>query len=221
MEETMSVKMRNLILAIMAILLFCSFAQAGVIVFSNFGINYSYSGAGDYTNYGSIMGDLFSLDLAGRFVMGPTSYRLESMRLALSGSAPDYGDDFELWLMADAGVVPGTILESINYTDPVPWWSNGSTVLVSSTAHTLLAANTAYWIGISSSGMNTVDWWRTINNTSGNLAVLRSNETSWYVEGNNNYAFEVTGTPVPEPSEFLLLFISLGAVGLLAWCKKK
>lgn len=124
--------------------------------------------------------------------------------------------------MADAGGTPGATIESVSATVPIVDYVGPGYTQVDSVTHSFLEANTAYWIGISSSGTNSVTWWATPD-PAGKYAIedLLYNYPLYVSQPGENFLLEVTGTPVPEPSLMVLLGISvLSLARLRRWWRE-
>lgn len=185
-------------------------------IHSNFGPGDAYGFGGFYTafDFGSVGGSVEDYDLANKFSTGSSAYRFDSARLGLFRTNGATGDDFTLWLMADAGGAPGAILETISYTAAVSPVL-GNTVDVAASGTTLLAANTAYWIGIGSTFPDSVVWnLNSIGASGPNSMAYARNGGAWDFT-NTPLAFAVNGTlvppTVPEPGSLALVALAIAA----------
>lgn len=204
--------MRSLVL-VLVISATCLHASADTsTIFNNFDPGYSFF----YGSGNAVSGVLAGTggSIAAQYFVPGQDYLLNQITMALS-----YDSDFpgvnaaRVTLNSDSGGKPGSILMTWNVTNlPVttPLQAFPPLTLDAGSA-LLLDANQRYWI-VASPGADpwTYDIWN-FTNTCATIGGCQQEQSS---------AFEVTGTPpseVPEPSTLLLLFIGLGAVGLVAW----
>jgi PEP-CTERM motif len=135
-----------------------------------------------------------------------------------------------VYLMAGAAGLPGTILEQFSVTG-LPPTESGTIFVVDSVLQPVLQAGTAYWLAVSPADPSSNVSWRrdsTGDFPSGtNFASNFSFPTgSWNLipvtsASTDRPAFQIDGTPVPEPSSSLLL--GAGLLGLMAitWRRKR
>lgn len=120
-------------------------------------------------------------------------------------------------LAADVSGVPGTILES---------WSvdiDGSPAIytVTSSVHPLLGDSNKYWVWLTANDLTNSDLAWNLNDQghTGEFAFRIGYQPNWITVTDSLPAFDVTGTPVPEPSTILLLVS--GLIGLAVYGRKK
>ena len=201
-----------------AILLVCAFAiatpkvaSAGVI-FTNFGAGQSYD-----TGTGNPIGNAFDGNnyAEGDTFVSPATEALVSVSLALSCfvSCPASAN-FTVALTADGGDQPGAVIESFAFTGTVlnAIGNNNTPVLATSILHPLLTAGTQYWITVTSSLADSIDWNLNSTGDTADEALSFDGGASWFSpSGLTPGAFEVDS--VPEPATFLP--IGAGLLGLI------
>lgn len=185
-------------------------------IHSTFGPGDGYGNGGFYTafDFGSVGGSIEDYDLANKFSTGSNAYRFDSARLGLIKTLGTTGDDFTLWLMADAGGTPGAILETIAYTAALG--GLGTTVDVAASGTVLLAANTSYWIGIGSTFPDSVSWLQNSIGATGPASMAYAHNGGAWQFLNTPLAFAVNGTlvaapAVPEPGSLALVALAIAA----------
>ena len=191
------------------------------------GQTYAYPSADPYD-----VGGQFSpnpdFQAAAAFTPG-ANYDLTQIDVAIISSVGQSdGDMFNLSVDEDSGGLPGATIYSwtdlvaapvpIDYPDPTA--SFVDTVLATSTI--ALSAGTQYWIVASPSapGVN-VNWSQNANSGATGGIVAEFFDSVWtgpVAESDQDLAFDVQGTPTPEPGT--LLQLGLGLVGL-AQCRKR
>jgi hypothetical protein len=127
-------------------------ARADAVVFSNFGpgttfdTNHGYTVAGSATNTANVVANSFTV---------ASNVNFTSAQLALGlVSGPSM---LQVLLVADAGGVPGSIIETINVNiGPFP---PGSVVTATSVLNPLLTSGTTYWLMAYAPGANTLAEW--------------------------------------------------------------
>jgi len=126
-------------------------------------------------------------------------------------------------LLTDASDSPGTILESFQLVNVLPFsGSIAPPIIVDSVSHPLLEANTRYWLAIENPGNTGSIDWGTAGVGPNQRASRPVGATSWFVGSADHFtsgAFDVTGTPlssVPEPSTAFLAG-GVFAIGLVSF----
>ncbi len=196
---------------------FSSAVEASTVIFSNLGPGDIFSNAGQLiSGPTSIFGDQ---DVGSQFIAQKTA-ALDFMELALTSD--NVTPSLDVWLMSDAGGLPGSIVEAFSLSNvphvsscppvcPVPPLTVATSVL-----HPTLLAGTQYWIIASTSG-NTGSF--RLNFTGDIGTVGRVNGGPWIAAPlATASAFRVNGndisTAVPELASIWLL--TLGIAGVLS-----
>jgi len=154
------------------------------------------------------------------------NYYLTQIDVALSfggyAGMPDADTNgFTLSLNQDSGGVPGAAIETwtgLTAPDPVIGTSSVvETVLPVSTV--TLLAGVQYWIVASPAASNSLDSWaQNAYDGTGPGGIFAVNPGSGFVVhnvGSDDLAFDVLGSPVPEPGTLLLIPSALIGLGLI------
>ena len=193
--------------------LYPSVARSQQILFSNLGPQDAYDSGVSYAVRGpAAYGE--RQWIADRFTLADGVYRLDEAALPL---IRDSGTDrMNLFLLSDAGGLPGMVLDTFTLTG-IP--SQSSALLSAySTQHPLLTGGTAYWFGVTPTSDTEARWFL---NSTGQLGPCAENSLGlWSAETPDPMqgAFQlsgvlVSGSATPEPGTWALLGSSLG-VGL-------
>jgi len=149
-------------------------------------------------------------DIAMPFTVIGTNHTFTSAELAMLhlGGTPS----LDILLSADAGGVPGAVIETLNVTVA------GSPALVTATSvlNPTLVAGTTYWIATVAGGDHSSEWMfagsQGGNNPTGTVGFSYDGGASWSTLTGEEAAFRVNGNVVPEPTTALLL--GVGLVGM-------
>jgi len=159
-------------------------------------------------------------DIAMPFTVIGTSHTFTSAELAMLhvGGTPS----LDILLTADAGGVPGAVIETMNVTVV------GGPALVTATSvlNPTLVAGTTYWIATVAGGDHSSEWMFAGSPVGGNHifgtpGFSYDGGASWSTLPQEEAAFRVNGNVVPEPASQTLL--GLGSLGLLGygWRRKR
>jgi hypothetical protein len=199
------------------------------VVFTNLGPSNAYN----TTTYNVIRGSTAdpgfgSADQANAFTIGPTDYVFTTAQLALDfcGGGALHGcggtNQISILLMSDtSGNLPGSVLETIPLAGipDIGYPASGALVTANAVAPFTLRANTTYWLGATVSAPDSYFGWF-VNTTGDHLFATRDNGGSWNPPSQPAAlaaAFQINGSPVPEPSNFRVANIALG-ISLLGSC---
>lgn len=168
----------------------------------------------DPVQTGGPMGDSFST--------GATAVNLTDVKMLLSGN-PASGASFEVSLLSDNATHPGSLIAVLQ--------TIADSVLTSSLAQVdvafspvALAANTRYWIKLSTTDNSSASWGYTTGGTGVNVSgeySFNSHVPNGYDVRLGGYLMQVTAADaatVPEPTAFSLM--GIGLVGM-AFGKRK
>jgi len=190
-------------------------SRAGTItVYSNFGAGNSYdccngyteSGAGSFTGFNSLQAMAFT---------NATGHNLFLTQIDLADSFVAGNNSMTLDLYADNGGVPGAVLESWTVNNLSSLGTCCAIVTVFDSAGVVLQNGATYFLAPASDNVTWEAWnWNTTG-ASGAGAISTDGGATWAPGPYNpNGAFDVLGTPIPEPSAVLLMGTAL--IGILA-----
>ena len=184
-------------------------------VHSNLGPGDSFDPTGGWnvTTLASVTG--VDQNVAMPFTVIGTSSTFVSVELAMShlGGTPS----LDILLTADAGGVPGAVIETLNVTVV------GGPALVAATSvlNPTLVAGTTYWIATAAGGDHSSLWNFAGspggNNPIGTVGLSYDGGDSWSTSTGEEAAFRVTGNAVPEPGTGLLV---LGGLLIVAGSRR-
>ena len=179
-------------------------ASRGDVIFSS--LPATGNSGGTATASDSLASGGVDFDLAQRFSV-TADWRFTDAQLPLfNGRGPAVAT---VWLMGSNGALPGAVIEEMSVTDiaAMGWPLRTAT----SALRPVLSAGQTYWIGLSTNRGTDVAWGHVASSANGNW--YRRNQGSWEHDAlNDAWAFQVNGTPVPEPS--CLMALLLPAVAL-------
>ena len=170
----------------------------------------------------SVSGQLYSFGpLYDSFSTGASGFSLDNFNLLIDADNPSDGGTFFVRVLTDNSTSPGTtIYRSGNFNDSV--LSSSLNVVGFSFAPLTLAANTRYWIELSSTG--SVNWsWSFDTSGPGVAKQYFFNQSGLYANSDGPYQMQI-GTDVgttPLPATLPLFATGLGAMGLLGWRRKR
>lgn len=157
---------------------------------------------------------MIDADLATPFtVEGPDNYGFTGAEVGVTWSTFDRPPSVTLTflLMADAGGLPGQVLEAIDLVlrrDEVPVFA---IVGVESVLRPVLETGSRYWLGLSTPrGEFDGGWFASVSLQTGNMAIRK--DAGWYRSpGNIDGAFRIYGDPtgivIPEPAALTSLLL--------------
>ena len=197
-----------------------AFPARADVVFTNLGSNNTYITNTFNVVRGATADPPFgSADQANAFTVGSTDYVFSSAQVALDfcGGGALLGckgtDQIDILLLSDASGLPGSVLETIPLSGiaDIGYPASGALVTANATAPVTLKANTAYWLGATVLAADSYFGWF-VNNTGDHSFATRVNGGPWNPPNQPATlaaAFQINGTPVPEPGGFCVVTIPL------------
>jgi hypothetical protein len=183
--------------------------RADVIAYSSFGPG---NGGNDYnTGLGWTVGNDFSGDniAVGESFTPSQTGTLSKIVVALQFVAGTNAGTISL--RADAGGVPGAVLESFNVGSlPTDDGAFHTPTTVNDALNVPLVAGTTYWVVASASATDSLAWMFS-DSATGNHATSFDGGATWFANPDSQGAFRVTENlpTVPEPSSLTVLSIGL------------
>ena len=171
------------------------------------------SGSTGAVSGGSELISSVNAPIANSFSTGGSSSLLTDLGLLLLATNPASGNSFTVKLLSDASTSPGTALTTITTVNDSALTTTLATFNYQLPAPYPLAANTRYWIELTS-GLTTSEWSYPVTN----LGIGVANEYVYYagtVYANSSftpYQMTVTTAAVPEPATLSLCGLGLAAL---------
>lgn len=152
---------------------------------------------------------------AAAFTVTGGDFAFQSAEFVLASNATS--GNVRVRLFTDNAGLPGSLLETIDYTGALTPFGDPVTILFASTVHPILAEDTTYWLAVS---FHTEAHNAYLSNNSVGLDIAAAGELTnsgdWFSSDGIDPAFRVIGVvpeSVPEPASALLL--TMGALALV------
>ncbi|MFZ0706389.1 MAG: choice-of-anchor R domain-containing protein [Candidatus Korobacteraceae bacterium] len=198
--------MRRLLPLLLVLALSCT--AGATIIFDNLGG--SSNGVDTIAGFGP---------LSDSFSTGANGFSLTEVGLKMEDIGTPTGS-FTIELLADNNINPGNPIYTIATVQDSSLTNSLQDYFFTLSQSQLLAPNTRYWIGLSSTD-NSVAYWSWTVDTSG-VGVdgeYFANQNGVFTNNNGAYQMQISGDVVPEPGT--LLTMGTGMVGLLGVLRRK
>ena len=161
------------------------------VIYDNFDVGDTYNTGTGWT-IGAPQGQPFQ-EVGCPFVVSG-SYTLSQITVAAGYVTGE--NKYTVWLMDDAGGVPGNIIEEFDFADLGPFGQNNAPLVGVSALNPTLDDGSQYWLVCSTSASTWSAWnW----NTTGDSGpfVYRLNGGDWLLSNFTLSVFRIEGDPVP------------------------
>lgn len=151
------------------------------------------------------------------FSTGASAFTMSNVNLLISSDTPSDGGTFNISVLSDNSANPGSLLASGSFSDGI--LSNSLNVVGIGFSPLLLAANTRYWIELSSAGP--VNWSYSSDISGGGVAsefFANANGTFPNIDG--PYQMQISSA-VPEPSSWALMILGFAGIGFLKYRRSR
>lgn len=158
--------------------------------------------------------------LADSFSTGSSSFAFNSLSLVLNALMPGDGDSFTISLLSDASTAPGSVLETFGTVADSSLATLHQTYTFTGPTFTL-AANTRYWIELSSPN-SSANWVWTTDDSGTNIAsqsYFIAQQGGVFPDSDGPYLMSIPGiaiTTTPEAGTLVTLAFGLGALLLIS-----
>ena len=196
---------------VMSLVAMVSVGRASVLLYDNLG---QTSTGSDHVSasLGTVHGPLYN---SFSTAVGSGSL-VTDVRLLLKDSAGGTGST-TVGIYSDSGNTPGVLFATVGVVNDTSLTATAAIVDVLPGAPISLAANTRYWIGLSTSDNSTAQW--VFTSSSAGLGVsgqFFSNSSGTHGVSDGPYQMAV----VPEPSVGALAFAAVACAGVSAWWRR-
>jgi hypothetical protein len=144
---------------------------------------------------------------AGEFTPAANYSLTDAQALVATGTSSTA--TFNVFLYSNKSGVPGSAIEQIGFGLTATTNPPGS-LITANTVNTpiTLVSGTPYWLVLAPAAANSFINWANGGSPAAPFAVSGDGGSTWGASGNVTDQFQIDGTPVPEPSSFVLLGIA-------------
>lgn len=189
-------------------------ARADEIIFSNFGPGMTFNTSTGWNVSGA---NVFGGRVVAQSFSPLTGFTFSNAQLAIG--IIDGPNLLQVVLMTSSGALqqPDTIIETITLTNAVSPFTPSGIVLANSTLHPVLNPGEQYWlVAFAPNDTTFMAWNFSVNDSPQAFSLLNGSHslTGPWEFGSPRGAFQVVGTPIPEPATILLLGPALAVITL-------
>jgi len=140
----------------------------------------------------------------------------------VAGDPTPYVDTATVELHSDIGGLPGDLIASWGVTG-LPYRLDTFVPTVILPGAILVNKGQQYWIEVLPAAMDTYDQWDGGAIMCGACLVNSGDGSGWFPPTPSDFApaFDVVGTPTPEPSTLALALFGFGLTGLMVWRRRR
>jgi hypothetical protein len=186
-------------------LFFVSTAGRAAVLFDNLS---AVSDGADPTNPALGFAPLYN-----SFSTGGAAFTLRNIGLQLFAETPADGGTFTVTLLTDNATSPGLAVLTRTFNDSV--LTNSLSPFFLTVSPTTLAANSRYWIGISSSG--SVDWAFSFDTSGPGVSGEFFTNVTGTPSPSSEGLYQMQISSIPEPSTWVMLLLAFAGMGVFGY----